>query len=283
MSVRIVIDSSADVTAAARQRLTAVPLTIFFGQQEYTDGITITHTEFYKKLVESDVLPTTSQPSPALFDAVYAQAKAAGDSVVVITISSALSGTYQSACIAAEDYDNVYVIDSRNAAIGAGCLAELGLRLADSGMDAREIAETLSRERENLRLLAVLDTLEYLKKGGRISGAVAFVGGMLSIKPMITLVDGKISMVGKPRGLKQANKMLMSEVENTGGIDFSKPFLLAYTGLEDTLLQNFIAESSRLWEGQSQPLPQTMICSVIGTHVGPGAFAVAYFANEKSC
>lgn len=283
MSVRIVIDSSADVTAAARQRLAAVPLTIFFGQQEYADGITITHTEFYKKLVESDVLPTTSQPSPALFDAVYAQAEAAGDSVVVITISSALSGTYQSACIAAEDYDNVYVVDSRNAAIGAGCLAELGLRLADSGMGAQEIAETLTRERENLRLLAVLDTLEYLKKGGRISGAVAFVGGMLSIKPMITLTDGKIAMVGKPRGTKQANKMLMAEVENTGGIDFSKPFLLAYTGLEDTLLQNFIAESSRLWEGQPQPLPQTMICSVIGTHVGPGAFAVAYFANEKRC
>ena len=279
MSVRIVIDSSADLTAASQQRLTAVPLTIFFGQQEYADGVTITQAEFYKKLVESDVLPTTSQPSPALFDAIYAQAEAEGDSVVVITISSELSGTYQSACIPAEDYENVYVIDSRNAAIGAGCLAELALQLADKGMNAQEIADTLIRERENVRLLAVLDTLEYLKKGGRISGAVAFVGGMLSIKPMITLADGKIVMVGKPRGLKQANKMLMAEVENAGGIDFSKPFLLGYTGLEDTLLQNFIEESDSLWNGQA--LPKTMICSVIGTHVGPGAFAVAFFAKNK--
>ena len=279
MSVRIVIDSSADVTAQARQQLTAVPLTVCFGQQEYADGITITHGEFYKKLAESDVLPTTSQPSPALFEAIYAQAEAAGDSVVVITISSALSGTYQSACIPVEEHDRVYVVDSRNAAIGTGCLAELALRLADSGMEAKEIAETLTRERENLRLFAVLDTLEYLKKGGRISGAVAFVGGMLSIKPMITLTDGSIAMVGKPRGTKQANKMLMTEVEKAGGIDFSKPFLLGHTGLENTLLQNFIEESSSLWEGQPQPLPQSKICSVIGTHVGPGAYAVAFFAN----
>ena len=200
--------------------------------------------------------------------------------MVVITISSGISGTYQSACIAAEDYDNVFVVDSQNAATAAGCLAERALQLADRGLEAREIAETLEREKANLRLFAVLDTLEYLKKGGRISSTVAFVGGMLSIKPMITLTDGKVAMIGKPRGNKQANKMLMAEVEKAGGIDFSKPFILGYTGVEDSLLQNFMEESEALWEGQARPLPQSMICSVIGTHVGPGAVAVAFFAAE---
>lgn len=281
MSVRIVTDSTADVTAATRQRLTAVPLTIFFGQEEYVDGITITQPEFYKKLVESEVLPTTSQPTPAAFAAVYEEAEKAGDSVVVITISSGLSGTYQSACIAAADYGNVFVVDSQNAAIGTGCLAELALKLADSGVEAREIAETLNKEKEKLRLFGVLDTLEYLKKGGRISGTVAFVGGMLSIKPMITITDGLVALAGKARGTKQGNRMMVTAVEESGGIDYSKPIMLGYTGLDDRLLQNFISDSGALWEGLDRPLPQAMICSVIGTHVGPGAVAVAYFTKQE--
>ena len=280
MSVRIVTDSSADVTADVKARLTAVPLTLFFGEKAYTDGVTITHAEFYKKLLESNVLPTTSQPNPSLFEKVYAEAAAAGDSVVVITISSGISGTYQSACIAAQDYDNVYVVDSQSAAIAAGCLARRALELVDCGLEAREIADILEREKKDLRLFAVLDTLEYLKKGGRISGAVAFVGGMLSIKPMITLEDGVVALVGKPRGNKMGNKMLMAEIEKAGGIDRSRPFMLGYTGLDDALLQSFIADSEAVWEGCGRPLPQTVVCSVIGTHVGPGAVAVAFFAKE---
>ena len=280
MSVRIVTDSSADVSAAVKERITAVPLSIFFGREEFADGITISHAEFYQKLISSDVLPTTSQPSPSLFEEVYAEAAEAGDSVVVITISSGISGTYQSACIAAADYDNVFVVDSQSAAIGTGCLAERALQLVDAGLEAGEIAGILEREKENLRLFAVLDTLEYLKKGGRISGAVAFVGGMLGIKPMITLSDGKVSVIGKPRGNKMGNKMLMEEIAKAGGIDRSKPMMLGYTGLEDSLLQNFIADSDVLWTDHPRPLPQTIVCSVIGTHVGPGAVAVAFFANN---
>ena len=281
MRVRIVTDSTADMTPASKERVTAVPLTIFFGQEEYADGVTITQEEFYKKLVSSKTLPTTSQPSPSLFEDVYTEAAAAGDSVVVITISSGISGTYQSACIAAADYDNVFVVDSRSAAIATGILAERALQLADCGLTAKEIAAILEQEKEDLRLFAVLDTLEYLKKGGRISGAVAFVGGMLSIKPMITLTDGKVAVIAKPRGTKQANRTLMAEIEKAGGIDRSKPMLLGYSGLSDEGLQNFIAESDTLWEGFSRPLPQAMVCSVIGTHVGPGAVAVAFFANPQ--
>ena len=281
MRVRIVTDSTADMTPASRQRVTAVPLTIFFGQEEYADGITITQEEFYRKLVSGDVLPTTSQPSPSLFEDVYAEAAAAGDSVVVITISSGISGTYQSACIAAADYDNVFVVDSRSAAIAAGILAERALQLADCGLTAKEIAANLEQEKEDLRLFAVLDTLEYLKKGGRISGAVAFVGGMLSIKPMITLTDGKVAVIAKPRGTKQAHRALMAEVEKAGGMDPNRPMMLGYTGLDDERLQSFITESDSLWVGHPRPLPQALVCSVIGTHVGPGAVAVAFFANPK--
>lgn len=277
MSVRIMTDSTADVSSASLKRLTRIPLTIFFGDQEYVDGVTITHTQFYDKLVASDLLPTTSQPTPAAFEAAFEEAAAAGDSVVVLTISSKLSGTYQSACIAAADFDNVYVVDTLNAAIGAGCLTEYALALADQGMDAKTIADTLMECREKIRLFAVLDTLEYLKKGGRVSSTVAFVGGMLSIKPVITVAGGAVAVVAKARGAKQGISTLMNEIEKSGGIDTSKPVLLGYTGNDPASLQNFAATAAPLWDNLE--VPQTHLCSVIGTHVGPGAVAVAYFVK----
>ena len=277
MSVRIFTDSSVDVSPASQARLTRVPLTVFFGTEEFVDGVTISHHQFYEKLVSSQTLPTTSQPTPASFEAAFEEATAAGDSVVVITISSKLSGTYQSACIAAADFDNVFVVDSLHATIGAGCLTEYALSLADQGMDAKTIADTLTEVRGKLRLFAVLDTLEYLKKGGRISGTVAFVGGMLSIKPIIAVADGVVGMVAKARGNKQGFATLMSEVEKSGGIDLDKPFMLGYTGNDPAPMHDFAARASQLWE--SREIPQTQLCSVIGTHVGPGAVAVAYFVK----
>ena len=278
MSVRIITDSTVDVSPASVPRLTRVPLNIFFGTEEYVDGITITHSEFYEKLVSGNVLPTTSQPTPAAFEAVFREAADHGDSVVVLTISSKLSGTYQSACIAAGDFDNVYVVDTLHAATGAGCLAEYALCLVDEGMDARTIAELLTEVRHKLRLFAVLDTLEYLKKGGRISGAVAFVGGMLSIKPVIGITDGAVGMVAKARGAKQGIATLISEVEKAGGIDMTKPFLLGYTGNDMGPVRDFAAKANHLWDGRDIAMPQ--LCSVVGTHVGPGAVAVAFFAKE---
>ena len=160
MSVKIIIDSTADVIPAVKEKLVVVPLTVHFGDEEYIDGVTINHKEFYEKLIESDVLPQTSQATPAAFAEKYEQIKGAGDSAVVITIASALSGTYQSAMIAAEDYDDIYVVDSQSAAIGSGILAELALRLAEEGLSAREIAQKLTEERGNICLVALLDTLE---------------------------------------------------------------------------------------------------------------------------
>lgn len=277
--VNIIVDSTADITEDVKERLTVVPLTLRFGDEEYIEGVTIQKKEFYQKLIESDVLPKTSQAVPADFSDIFEKIAAAGESAVVITLSSKLSGTWQSAMIAAREYeDSVYVVDSRSVAIGTAILAKLALRLADEGMEAREIAERLEKEREKICLIAMLDTLEYLKKGGRISAAAAFAGGVLSIKPVVCIRDGEIVILGKARGSKQGNNLLVSEIRKTGGIDFTKPILLGYTGLDDTLLQKYIEDSKALWEEGISSLETTMIGSVIGTHAGPGAVAVAFFS-----
>ena len=281
MSVKIIVDSTADVSAVCKSRFSVVPLTVHFGDTEYIDGVTIDHKTFYEKLIESDVLPTTSQATPAAFSDLFHTITSAGDTAVVLTISSKLSGTYQSAVIAAADYpEAIYVVDSQSAAIGSGILAELALQLSDSGMDAPSIAQRLEQERSRVCIVAMLDTLEYLKKGGRISKAVAFAGGLLSIKPVISLDDGEIKLLGKARGSKQGNNLLVQEIEKAGGVDFQKPLLLGYTGLSDILLQKYIEDSKALWENGTEPLQTAPIGSVIGTHTGPGAIAVAFFKNS---
>lgn len=283
MKIRLVTDSTTDLSEAARGRVTVVPLTVRFGEEEYLDGVTIDHRRFYEKLVESDALPSTSQPSPEAFAKVYQEAIDQGEQVLVITISSALSGTYQSASIAAMEFpeESVYVVDSKNATIASGVLTDLALSLIDAGMSAGDIAKQLEEERENVRLIALLDTLEFLKRGGRISKTVAFAGGLLSIKPVICIEDGVIKTLGKARGSKQGNNLLVQEIERCGGVDFSRPVMLGYTGLSDALLQKYITDSAALWEAHLPALRSTCIGSTIGTHAGPGAIAVAFFRKAN--
>ena len=241
--------------------------------------MTIDRKAFYERLIESDVLPTTSQATPAAFAKEFEKAREAGESAVVITLTGKLSGTYQSAVIAAEDYDNIYIVDSESVAIGSGILVELACEMLDAGMEAAEIAEKLEEEKKKLIVIALVDTLEYLKKGGRISKTVAVVGGVLNIKPVLSVVDGEINMLGKARGSKMGNNFLVQEIEKAGGIDFSKPVLLGYTGISDALLLKYIEDSKHLWEGNVDTLRYVTIGSVIGTHAGPGAIAVAFFKN----
>lgn len=281
MSVRIIVDSTADLLPQIAQKLTIVPLTVRFGEREYVQGVDITNTQFYDMLVESDALPTTSQATPFQFDAVFREAVEAGDTVVAITLSAKLSGTYQSAIIAAEEFPGkVFVVDSTSAAIGTGILIEYALQLVDEGLSAEEIARKLLTQRERIYVVAMLDTLEYLKKGGRISKTVAFAGELLSIKPVVSIEDGEVKLLGKARGSKQGNNLLVKQIQSAGGVDFSMPLLLGYTGLSDVLLQKYISDSAMLWEDYRQELPQTLIGSVIGTHVGPGAVAVAFFSKK---
>lgn len=281
--VRIIVDSTADLTPAVKARLTQVPLTVHFGEEDYIDGVTITHKEFYEKLVECDTLPTTSQATPFAFSEVFQQTLDAGEDAVVITLSSALSGTYQSAVLAAEDFpaQRIHIVDSRSVALGSGILAQYALELADGGMDAAALAEKLTAEREKIHLIALLDTLEYLKRGGRISKTVALAGGLLSIKPVISLDGGEIKLLGSARGSRQGNNLLVQKIRSAGGINFARPVLLGYTGLDDALLQKYIRDSAALWEEHLDALPCTVVGSVVGTHAGPGAIAVAFFESDK--
>ena len=166
MKTRIIVDSTTDLTPEVKSRVSLVPLTVHFGDEEYIDGVTIDHRSFYEMLVETDVHPTTSQATPAAFMAQYEKVREAGDSAVVITLSAKLSGTYQSAVIAAGDYENIYVVDSASVTIGAAVLTELALRYLDEGLEAREIAQRLEEEKKRILIVALLDTLEYLKRGG---------------------------------------------------------------------------------------------------------------------
>lgn len=277
MKTKIIVDSTADLFTELKSRVDVVPLTVHFGEEEYLDGVTIDHKTFYEKLIESDVLPTTSQATPDSFIKEFQKIKENGDSAVVITISSKLSGTYQSAVIAAEGFDNIYIVDSGSAAIGSGILAERALKLADDGMNAREIAELLNEEKEKIVIIALFDTLEYLKKGGRISKTAAFAGSLLNIKPVLSVIDGEITVLGKARGSKMGNNLLVEEIEKVGGVDFEKPVLLGFTGLSDALLLKYIEDSKYLWEQGLKDIRYTAIGSVIGTHAGPGAIAAAFF------
>ncbi len=276
--IRIITDSGSDIPQDNDYGITVLPMSIRFGETEYKDGIDITTTEFYEKLIESDELPTTSLVSPGTFEETYKTAIDNGEKVVVVTISSKLSGTYQSATLAALEYpDDVFVVDSLNVACAEQILAIRGAELIKQGLTAKEIASRLETEREKIHILAVLDTLEYLKKGGRISSAVAFVGGALNLKPVVTVNDGEVAMIGKARGSKNGNNYLIQEIEKTSGIDFSKPIRLGYTGLSDIILQKYIEDSKELWEGHSDSIIVSHIGSTIGTHIGPGAIAVAFF------
>lgn len=277
MKTRIIIDSTLDLSPELKSKVSIVPLTVHFGDEEYIDGVTIDHKAFYEKLVETDVHPSTSQATPDVFIKEFEKAKAAGESAVVITLSSKLSGTYQSAKIAAEDYENVFLVDSGSVTIGGGILVEYALRLLNEGLEAKEIAEKLEEAKKRIIIIALVDTLEYLKKGGRISKTVAFAGAVLNIKPVLAVEDGEITILGKARGSKMGNNLLMQEIEKSGGVDFGMPVLLGYSGLSDALLLKYIEDSKHIWEGGLAEIHYTSIGSVIGTHAGPGAIAAAFF------
>ena len=281
MKVKIIVDSTADMRPEVAEKVGIVPLSVHFGEKAYVSGVDITPEQFYERLVESDELPTTSQPSPFLFEEAFEKAVSEGCEVVCLTCSGRLSGTYQSACIAAAEFPGkVHVVDSCTIAIGLGILAEYALELAEQDMPAEQILRNLMQQREKVRLLALVDTLEYLKRGGRISSAAALAGGLLNIKPVITVSEGEIKVLGKARGSRQGNNLLVQEIRKAGGVDFRLPLMLGYTGLSDVLLQKYIQDSADLWETHREKLPVSIVGSVVGTHAGPGAVAVAFFAAE---
>lgn len=270
--IRIVTDSASDITQAEAKELgiDVLPLVTRFGMEEFKDGIDITFTEFFDKLETSEELPTTSLVSPAAYDDCFK--KYPNDDVICIVMSSKLSGCCQSAILAASENPNVKVVDSLNVTAGERLLVVYALQLIEKGLSADEIVDLLNEKKSKIRLMAVLDTLKYLQKSGRISGVTAAFGTLLSIKPLVHVVDGELRVLAKGKGVKGARKQLMTEIENVGEIDDTMPRCIAFSGKEDSLLQEYIAEKPEV-----KDLPVVTIGAVVGTHAGPGAYGEMFF------
>lgn len=278
MAVKIIIDSASDITAreALEMGITMLPMTIQFGDEEYRAGVDISTKVFYEKLLSCVELPKTSMINEYRFERAFKSATENGDEVVVILISSKLSGTYAAAKRAAEGFQGkVFVLDSLSAATGERLLCLYALKLIQEGKTAGQVFDELEKVKGKLCIMAALETLEYLKKGGRISSAVAFVGGMLKIKPLVKLVDGEVKMIGKAHGQKRASALLNSIVKERGGIDFSMPHGVIWTGLDESVATNYLADCQSFLGARE--VPTYLIGATIGTHVGPGVFGWAFF------
>ena len=277
--IRILTDSASDILPAEAEQLgvTVIPLNVTLEDGTVLrDGVDMTPTEYYGIMAQCRKLPTTSQPSPELFERFFTEAAAAGDEVIGIFLSHELSGTYQCAKLAADmtNVDNVIFIDSENVCLGEAQLVRLAIRLREAGKTAGQIAAVLEHAKEHLHLVAVIDDLKYLRKGGRLPAAVAVAGGMLGIKPLIAIKEGKVAMAGKARGLPGAYVALFKKIEEMGGINEAVPALAGYTvsTRETTPILTYLQDNLQT----AEPLVRQIGC-VIGTHAGPGAFGLAFF------
>ena len=281
--IKLMIDSAADISKqeAEQKGIIMLPMLISFGEQEYYDGVNLTPQDFWEKMVESDVLPKTSLINSFRFEEAFANHTKNGEELIVITISSKLSGTYASAKQASEKFGGkVHVIDSLNACVGERLLCDYALRLIKQGLSAQDIVNQLEEKKKKIKVMALLGTLEYLKKGGRISKAVAFAGQMISIKPVVGVVDGEVKLIGKALGSRKGNNLLNKLVQEVGGIDFSMPFATIWSGLDTATLDKYIKDSANIWAGHTDYVPKYILGATIGSHVGPGVVGVAFFENK---
>lgn len=279
--MRIITDSASDITKeeAAKYNIDVIPLLVEFNGKSYMDGIDITKEEFYNKLIDYDDIPKTSMVTAYRFSEYFDKYK--DEDIIYIGLSSKLSNSFNQAMLAKEDRTNIHLIDSLNVAMGERILVEYAIKLRDSNKDIEYIIRELEEKRKNIKVIALLDTLEYLQKGGRISKTVAIAGKLLTIKPVIAVIDGKIDLIGKARGSKNGNNLLRELVCKSGGIDFNMPFSLGYSGVSNFMLENYINNSKDLYSEYSDFLPISMIGPTIGTHVGPNAIGIAFYAKNK--
>ena len=284
MSVKIIVDSASDVKVsyAKKKNMGFAPLKTNLAGREYRDGIDITPDTFYGELAANKELAHTSQVTSGEFLDLFEKEIKEGNDLVVITISSGLSGTYQSACVAAAEYpDRIFVLDSLSATAGEQVLIERAISLRDAGASASEIYSELVALRKRLRLFVRVDTLEYLKRGGRISKTSALIGGLLGIRPILTLNgEGRLETVGKPRGIAASHKMMNDSIQACGGIDFSMPVVITYAGeLSDGTVQKYLADSVHVYGDSVNKVKIEQLGCVIGTHTGPGAIVVSFVAK----
>lgn len=280
MSIRIITDSASDISqeTAKKWGITVLPMNVRFGDEEFLDGVTLSSEDFYHKLIETSEVPKTSQISPYVYEQEFEKADECGDELIYFCISSGVSGCYQSAVLAAEDYsENIHIVDTRQFCISEYILVQRAVVLRDEGKSCDEILSTIQEEMKKVHVISVFDTLEYLKLGGRLSSAAAFAGNVLMIKPVITIEDGVVKVIGKARGSKNSHNMLTEFVQKSGGIDFDKPICLAYSGFSKEMLDKYVVDSKILYEGNEDKLQYAVVGATIGTYAGPGAIALAYF------
>lgn len=280
MGVKIVTDSGSDISQDRANKLgiRVIPLTMRFGNEEFLDGVTMSPKEFYERMAKEKELPKTSQIPPYRYKEVFEEEIKDGSDVLYICISSGVSGTIQSATMAAQELNNkVKIIDSKHFCISEGLLAIYAKRLADEGLDIDTICNKVEEAKSKVRIIAVFDTLENLKKGGRISSTEAFVGEMLSIKPYLTITDGSVNVLGKVRGMKKGYQAMREYIENEGGINLDMPFGCAYSGDDDSNIMNFISANKDLY-GDSD-IDISYVGATVGTYAGAGAIATAYFVK----
>ena len=278
MNIKIMVDSASDFTElqAKDLGLLFMPISVMLDGEEYLDGVNLFADEFYKKLESCSSMPQTSLINEYRWREVFEEATRDGSDLIVITISSKLSGTYQAAVDASKKFDNkVFVIDSLNAACGEGILAKYALLLRDEGKTAQEICDKLNEKKKDICVYAVIDTLKYLKKGGRISTATAIIGTTLSIKPIVGVIDGEVKMIGKAMGNKKGNLLLNDIVQNKGGIDFDMPWCYLWSGNDKSNIEKYIKDSRHLVGKKEYSL--SILGSTIGTHVGSGEVGLAFF------
>ena len=275
MTVRIVTDSSCDLSAAdiERYQITVVPLTIRFGDEEFTDGQDLSAENFYEKMAASDDLPSTAAPAPGAFETVFRELAAGGaEAVVCINLSFALSATGESAQNAARALEgevDVRVVDSGKVSVGLGLMVKAAAAAAEAGHRADEIEAQLAQLKDRVFIYAVLDTLDNLKKGGRIGTAQALLGSALSIKPCLDLTSGVVEEAGKQRTRGKARSWLTKQVGEAGELE---QLALAHGAADD-----IDAFTASLGDAPAHnPLTVTLIGPVVGTHAGPGVIAAAY-------
>ena len=281
--IRILTDSASDLTAtdSARPGVYTVPLSVTFADGTGgLDGVELTADEFYAHLKVDKVPPRTSQPSPQSFMTIFEDAKENGDQVIAILISSNLSGTYQCARLAAEscDFEDVFFVDSRTASQGEGILIREALRLRDEEhLPAHAIVAELEQLKQRIRVLAVVDSLKHLQKGGRLPAAVAIVGGALGIKPVLALFDGAIHLVDKGRGRPGALVAMYRQLDKQGGVDPAYGYTLVYSDDKQLTapVHHYLHQNLHLTGGRVGQIGPT-----IGTHIGPGAVGVAFVIPE---
>lgn len=274
--IRLLLDTAADFTLKEleERNISLVPLTVMINEKSYLDTVELERNDFYKMLEDGADFPKTSQPSPQMFAELFEDAKEKGDDVICITISSALSGTCQSAHLAKNmvEYDNIYIIDSLSATHGIRLMVEYAQKLISENLSAAEVVERVENMKSRVRMYAYVDTLEFLCKGGRVSKTTAAIGTIANVKPLITVTtEGKVAVTGKCIGrVKALNQLMKTLQEKEVDTDFPLYTLYAYGTESCEKLEKKLEAENYTVAGRLQ------IGSTIGAHVGPGATAVIF-------